>query len=390
MSRVVLIGGDSVLEHQARRLLGDDVVALAPASSDVIVTRLIWLDRRPELVVLGTGMPTDLALSLARTVRELADVVALATDEPEIRSAATAAGIDEFLSASPDLEEFDALLDRARHRVAKVRGIADGRQAEPVRPGRIVVVTSPKGGVGKTTVACNLAIGLAENDPGQVVIVDLDLQFGDVATVLGIEARHSVLDALGKSAARDDFIMRTFLVEHPDGISVLTAPESPATADRVEAGRVGHLLRQLASRYHHVIVDTAPGLGDHALAAIEQAAAIVAVVGPDVTSVRGLRKSFDLLRELQLLPASHPVVLNGVDRGAGMTAEDAETVLGVRVEAAIPRRRAVVIAGNRGVPVLRGAPRDPASRALRSLVRRLDDGLTRREWRDDVRRRKVS
>ena len=70
MSRVVLIGADSLLEHQARILLGDEAVTLAPASSDVLVTRIIWLDRRPELIVFGSMMPTQLSLSLARTLRE--------------------------------------------------------------------------------------------------------------------------------------------------------------------------------------------------------------------------------------------------------------------------------------------------------------------------------
>jgi pilus assembly protein CpaE len=384
MSRVVLIGADSLLEHQARILLGDEVVTLAPASSDVLVTRIIWLDRRPELIVFGSMMPTQLSLSLARTLRDLADVLALSSDDPAIVPAATAAGITEFLEHDPELEHLDALFDSAREKVARVRGIADVRRPGQGRtPGRIVVVMSPKGGVGKSTVAANVAVGLAELEPSQVCVVDLDLQFGDLATLLGVSPRHSTVDALGKAAARDEFVLSTFLHEHPDGFFVLPAPENPAAADGADPKRVGHLLRQLAARFRHVVVDTAPGLGDLALAAIEQASALVTVVGPDVTSIRGARRSLDLLRELRLLPATAPLVLNGVERRAGLQAADAASIIGTPVDVVVPRRRAVLRGGNLGIPVLLSAPRDPAARALREVARRVDENLTRREWREE-------
>ena len=388
MSRVVLVGADPVLEHQARILLGDEVVALAPATSDVLLTRIIWLDRRPELLVFGPMMPAQLSLTLARSLRDLADVRALVTDDHDIRSAANSAGITEFLTTDPELEDLDALFALARERVASVRGIADvSRPGTAKAPGRILVVASPKGGVGKTTVAANLAVGLAEDDPSEVVIVDLDLQFGDVASTLGISPRHSTVDALGKAAARDDFVLSTFLHEHPDGFFVLPAPESPSAADHVDPTRVGHLLRQLSARFRYVIVDTSPGLGDLALAAIEQASALVLVAAPDVSSVRGMRKSLEALRELKLLPVSHPIVLNGVEGKIGMTPQDAEKIIGSPVDVIVPRRTAVALGGNVGIPVLLSTPRDPAARALHSLVRQLDDAITRREWRDENRAR---
>jgi pilus assembly protein CpaE len=391
MSRVVLIGADTLLEHQARILLGDEVVTLAPASSDVLVTRIIWLDRRPELLVFGPMMPTLLSLTLARSLRDLADVLALVTDDTDLKAEAHAAGITEFLGHDPELEEIDALFALARDTVARTRGIADVRRGTdaPAAPGRIVVVASPKGGVGKTTVAANLAVGLAETDPSQVVVVDLDLQFGDIASALGIAARYSAVDALGKAAARDDFVLGTFLHEHPDGFFVLPAPENPAAADRIDPRRVGHLLRQLAGRFRYVVVDTAPGLGDLALAAFEQASAVVMVGGPDVPSVRGLRKSLEALRELALLPGSYTIVLNGVERGVGISAHDAETVVGSPVDVVVPRRRAVVRGGNLGIPVLLSAPRDAAARAFAELTRRVDEGLTRREWLDEGRARRA-
>jgi pilus assembly protein CpaE len=384
MSRVVLIGADTLLEHQARILLGDEVVSLAPASSDVLVTRIIWLDRRPELIVFGPMMPTQLSLTLARTLRDLADVLALVSDDPEIVPEAAAAGISEFLDHDSELEHLDALFDSARERVARVRGIADVRRPGQGRtPGRIVVVASPKGGVGKSTVAVNLAVALAEPEPSQVIVVDLDLQFGDVASLVGITPRHSTVDAMSKAAARDEFVLSTFLHEHPDGFFVLPAPQSPAAADRVDPKRVGHLLRQLSARFRYVVVDTSPGLTDLGLAAIEQASALVMVTGPDATSVRGVRTTIETLRELQLLPVTTPIVLNNSERRVGIQAPEAAGIIGAPVDVVIPRSRAVLTGGNHGIPVLLSTPRDVAARALRELGRIVDHNLTRREWRDE-------
>jgi pilus assembly protein CpaE len=387
MSRVVLIGADSVLERQARRLLGDEVVVLAPASSDVLVSRMIWLDRRPELVILGGDMPPVLALWIARSVRDLADTIALVADDPALYEQSLASGVTEFLGTEVDLEELDALFTRSREHVMRVSGLPlPPRAGSQQVPGAVIAVTSPKGGVGKTTVATNLAVALSRETKMRVVLVDLDLQFGDVSNALGMPNRHSIVDALSKAAARDSFVLSTFLGEHDSGLRVLAAPASPVAADHLDAQRVGHLLRQLVADFDYIVVDTAPGLDEPALAAIEQAGAIVTVTGLDVPSTRGLRTTIDMLRELHLEPPIRAVVVNQIAPRAGMTVADAEHVLGVPVDVEIPSRKAVALSTNQGVAVVDAAPRDPASKAFRTMARRLHDVLSRREFhrRDDV------
>jgi pilus assembly protein CpaE len=383
MSRVVLIGADAVLERQARRLLGDEVVVLAPASSDVLVSRLIWLDRRPELVILGSEMPPVLALWIARSVRDLADTIALVSDDSAIYEQALASGVTEFLGTEADLEEFDALLTSSREHVIRISGTPRPPRTGATAPGSIIVVTSPKGGVGKTTVATNLAVGLARESEQRVVLVDLDLQFGDVSHVLGLTRRHSIVDALSKAAARDSFVLSTFLVEHGSGISVLAAPASPAAADHLDVSRIGHLLRQLVAEFDYVVVDTGPGLDEAALAAIEQASALVAVTGLDVPGTRSLRTTLEMLRELHLEPPIRAVVVNRIGPAAGLTVHDAEQIAGVTVDAVVPSRRAVALSTNQGSAVVETAPRDPAARALSGLARRLHHALGRRASRLD-------
>jgi pilus assembly protein CpaE len=380
MSRVVLIGADGVLERQARRLLGDEVVTMQPASSEVLVSRLIWLDRRPELVILGGDMPPVLALWIARSVRDLADTIALVSDDAALYEQSLASGVTEFLGTEVDLEELDALFARSREHVKRISGIPlPPRSGSQQVPGAIIAVTSPTGGVGKTTVATNLAVALCRDTGSRVVIVDLDLQFGDVSSALGMPNRHSITDALSKAAARDSFVLSTFLGQHESGVAVLAAPASPVAADHLDSARVGHLLRQLVADFDYIVVDTAPGLDEPALAAIEQAAALITVTALDVPSTRGLRTTLDMLRELHLEPQVRAVVVNQIAPVAGIGVADAAHALGVPVDVVIPSRKAVALSTNQGVPVVDAAPRDPASKVVRTMARRLHDVLRRRE-----------
>ena len=390
MTRVVVIAVGHLFEERARELLGDDIILVSPAAPDIVVARLVQLERRPELIVFGEQMPTDHALSIASASRAVADGMALVSDRDDVAERATASGITEIVGTDAGIDELESLFARSRVRAATAGVGRTPHRASLHKTGRIVAVTSPKGGVGKTTIACNLAMGLAALDPRDVVIVDLDLQFGDVGTTLTLDPRRSVADAVSRASARDATIMRMALTEHPRGLFALCAPRSPAEADSIKAIEIGYLLRQLAGQFAYVIVDTAPGLSDHTLTVIENATDLVSITSMDVSGTRGLRKELEVLRELDLLPISHHVVLNMADRSSGMTISDVEKLAGVSIDVVLPRTRAVALATNRGIPVIVDSPRDAASRGVRLLIQRLHGGLTRKNWRAARRKEKVS
>jgi pilus assembly protein CpaE len=229
---------------------------------------------------------------------------------------------------------------------------------------------SPKGGVGKTTIASNLAIGVGQIAPMSVVIVDLDLQFGDVASGLMLEPEFTITDAVVGAASQDAMVLKTYLTLHPGNIYALCAPRNPIDMDRITGEHVSHLLRQLRSEFQYVIVDTAPGLGEHVLATLEQATDAVWVCGMDIPSIRGLRTGFQILSELDLLPDNRHVVLNMADRKTGLTVQDVEATIGAPVDVVLPRSRAVPFSTNKGVPLLQDGSRDGAAKGLRQLVER--------------------
>jgi pilus assembly protein CpaE len=236
--------------------------------------------------------------------------------------------------------------------------------------GRVITVASPKGGVGKTTVASNLAIGLTASAPQSTVLVDLDVQFGDVASALGLVPEYALPDVVHGPAVEDTMVLKTFLTQHPSGLYAVCGAESPAAGDTVTAADVSRLLTSLSREFRYVVVDTAPGLSEQTLAALDRATDVVMLSSMDVPGVRGLRKELDVLRELCMIPAGRHVVMNFADAKGGLSVRDVETAIGTGVDVVVPRSAAVPPTTNQGVPILASGRRDPAVKELRRLVAR--------------------
>lgn len=381
MSRFVAITAVRDFEARVRQAitgaLHGDLQTLSPdvlkGGTDDVFKQLTGAP--PEVMILGPGVNPDDALKLA-TVFDLQypeiSLLLVADPSAEIVLRAMHSGIRDVVTPEIEINELRVLLERACLAAAsRRRGMQPATESGQER-GRVIAVMSPKGGVGKTTVATNLAVGLGALAPMSVVIVDLDLQFGDVASGLLLEPEHSITEAVHGPAAQDSMVLKAFLTVHPAGIYALCAPQKPSDSDYITADHVSRLIAQLATEFRYVVVDTAPGLGEHCLATLELATDGVWVCGMDVPSIRGLRKCFSVLRELQLLPQGRHTVLNFADRKSGISVQDVEATIGVPVDTVIPRSRNLPFSTNRGVPILQGTTRDSATKGLKKLVERFD------------------
>jgi pilus assembly protein CpaE len=329
-----------------------------------------------EVVVLGPGVDASDALRLA-AIFDLQQpeitVVLVSSTDTDLALAAMRAGIRDILDPAADTEIIRVLLERAcLASASRRRSIETGTETSDTPAGRVVVVASPKGGVGKTTIATNLAVALGRSAPMSTVLVDLDAQFGDVASALQLEPEHTLTDAVTGAATQDPMVLKAFLSVHHSSIYALCAPHSPADADRISGDRVAHMLRQLASEFRYVVVDTAPGLGEHALAAFERATDAVLLSSMDVPSVRGMRRQLDVLGELNLLPPRQRMVVNLADRHSGISIKDIEATIGVAVDAVIPRSKELAYSTNQGEPLLQQTSRGAAAKALQRLANMFD------------------
>ncbi|WP_458115443.1 AAA family ATPase [Arthrobacter sp. D2-10] len=380
MSRFLIITADNAFEQKVRLAtaggLPGEVLAVRP---DLLARPEDLLNlvavQQPEVLILGPGLAMEGALRLATVVDVRfpnVSLVLITPDESEVALQAMRAGIRDIVDPTADIPTVRMLLERACHAFASRTRTDNAPAAAKQEHGLVVGVFSPKGGVGKTTIATNLAVGLGRLAPMGVVLVDLDLQFGDVASNLYLDPEYSVLDAVSSSASTDTMILKAFLTPHPSGIYALCAPANPADADSITAAQLEVLIKQLSAEFAYVVLDTGPGLTEHSLAALEQSTDAVWVTGMDVPSVRGLRSGLDVLSKLDLFPETRHVVLNFADSKTGLSVQDVEATLGAPVDISIPRSRGISLATNRGVPLLQEEVRDPATKNLKGLVERFD------------------
>lgn len=390
MSRFVLITPSAEFDQRLRQAVAGGL----PGSVQTFFTSVLPVDPAElfgalnqgqlEVLILGPDVPVEEAMRLATVlnvqVPELS-VLLVAEPQPDFILQAMRSGIRDIMSPSADMAEIRVTLERACQSFATRQRTSEPKPAGAPK-GLVIGVFSPKGGVGKTTIATNIAVGLGKLAPMSVVIVDLDLQFGDVASGLYLNPEHTVTDAVTPSASQDSLVLKAFLTVHPASIYALCAPKNPVEADEITPEQVGRLLEQLAEEFQYVVVDTAPGLPEIGLAALEQCTDAVWVSAMDVPSVRGLRSGLDILRRLNLLPETRHVVLNMADSKSGLSVQDVESTVGAPVDVSIPRSKAVALSTNRGIPVLQEGAKDPAIKGLNHLVERFNPA-----WRASAQRK---
>jgi pilus assembly protein CpaE len=376
MSRVVLAGADEELVLRVKQATDGDVSVLPPGRLPADPARLFeqLLDGElPDVLLVGPDAPASDVLTLAARldIQSPGISVVLMTDtSPDMWQAAMRAGIRDLLPPTADVGEIRVAVERAAAAAAGRRRVLRPVEETARYTGRVITIASPKGGVGKTTVSTNLAIGLTAAAPQSTVLVDLDVQFGDVASALGLQPEYTLPDAVRGPASEDTMVLKTFLTQHPSGLYAVCGAESPAAGDTVTGEDVTRLLASLAREFRYVVVDTAPGLSEQTLAALDRATDVVMLSSMDVPGVRGMRKELDVLRELCMIPAGRHVVMNFADPKGGLSVRDVETTIGTGVDVVLPRSKAAPGSTNAGVPLLQSGQRDPMTKELRRLVSR--------------------
>jgi pilus assembly protein CpaE len=327
------------------------------------------------VVILGPAVDTDAVMELARIFdRDHPDVVVAIVTETtaDLWAQAVRAGVRAVVEPAVSPQELRPTLDEVLQTAAARRERrAAGATGDEVRnPGtRVIAVISPKGGSGKTTTATNLAVGLAQVAPNEVVIVDVDLQFGDVASALRLTPEKTISDTI-RAGVLDTTTLKVLLTPHPASLFALCAPESLAQADDIDPGRLADIVQPLASDFRYIVIDTAAGIDPYALAAIELATDLLVVSTTDVPCVRGVRKAIEALDAVGFGDKPRHFLLNRADARVGLSSSDIESTLGVHVDVSVPSSQGMWLSLNSGTPILESDPTSPAGRAMSELVDR--------------------
>ncbi|HEV2369666.1 MAG TPA: P-loop NTPase [Acidimicrobiales bacterium] len=357
----------AVVEEDAvflTRIIGElAAFSAAPFSSLDELAMEAGLDRHPVIViVLGPSQAEEDVLErlrgLIRSRAGLGAVLVVAENSAGILRMALRAGIDDAIGIDSITEDLVAAVRELGYRLSSE--VADAAEAAPpvvemgpAQHGRVTAVYSPKGGVGKSVVAVNLATALARRSRQPVVIVDLDLQFGDVAVMLRMQPIHNVAEASLARERLDAELARNLLARHEgSGVLVMAAPTEPSMEEHVTPAMVSRLLRVLREIGVHVVVDTPPHLSDVLLQLLDDSDDIVLVVGMDVPSVKNARLGLQTL-ELVSVPLDRViVVLNRADSKVHLSVRDVERTLRMKIDVTLPSDALVTQSVNKGIPAV--------------------------------------
>ncbi len=327
-----------------------------------------WLDQHSAeyVVVLGPTLDLDDALKITedlRTSRPTVSVVlVVASLDTQVLTRAMKAGARDVAQAD-DLDAISGSVGQAHQLFVALRGPAGAKSV-----GRIVTVFSPKGGVGKTTMAVNLSLALCQGGARKVCLVDLDLAFGDVAITMQLFPTHSIEQAIGSEDSLDLTMLEGLLTRHQDSMMVLAAPPHPDIRERVTPALVSRILRTLKEGFDYVVVDTAPSFDDQVLTALDETDECVLVATLDVPTLKNVKVALETLEMLNIASGHRHLLLNRADDAVGISSDKVEAILNMPVSITVATSIDVAAATNAGNPIVVNQPQHSASSAIIKLA----------------------
>lgn len=331
-----------------------------------------------QLAIIDVVTGPKSAVDICREIRSTPALSAIPvlcvgqSDSVEERIQFLEAGADDVMAKPFDARELEARVEALLLRFQRSKDMTavvsvDGVTVTKKR--RTVAIHSPRGGVGTTTIATNVGVVAARERPDKVVLVDLHLQFGQVATHLNLNVKQTLADvARDDAATREPELLRTYATRHDSGLHVLAAPTSPELAELITAEHVDRILTTLLDAYDSVVIDAGSWLDERTMTAFEHAETVVFAVCPEISALKALNSLLEYLNEAGTVAAKSSFVLNNQFAREILKLRDVESALGTKISIELPYDPFLYLkAVNEGVPIVLGAPRSIAAERFAKL-----------------------
>jgi pilus assembly protein CpaE len=395
---VLIVDDVADTRENIRKLLQfeSDIEVVGAAKSGVEGVQLSR-ELDPDVILMDINMPDLDGISATEQIVEKqphAQVIILSVQgEQNYMRKAMLAGARDFLTKPPMADELLSAIRRAGQMAQDGRG-AMGRGPQgsggpgPVltpslSEGKVITVYSPKGGTGCTTVAVNLAL-LLHNSETRVVLVDANLQYGDVAIFINEQGKNTIVDLATRIEELDAEVVESVMITHESGVHILAAPTRPEHAEKVTGDQFSRLIDYLCQYYAYVVIDTTSYLTDVTLSAIDKCDVLILITTQDIPSIKNSRLFLDLLGTLGIPRDRVVFCMNRYDKRIAITPERIGENLKQPIAAVIPLDERIVIpAVNRGVPFILDNKTQPAGRGILSLAEGVRASLRAQEAVDE-------
>jgi len=335
----------------------------------------------PDVVIMDINMPDMDGITASELLRDINDytqiVILSVQGDSNYMRRAMLAGVRDFLTKPPQIDELIDAVRRAGQvsfeKRSKIKTAFAAMGTEKVTKalvsrGRVIVVYSPKGGTGNTTIAVNLAVSL-QDDQSKVVIVDGNLQFGDVSIFLNLRPRNNLLDLTPRAKELDaEIIEEVLITDERSGVQLLAAPDEPLYFDNVNSSEFADVINFLRKIFAYIIIDVSATLTDVALSAFDIADIIIVITTQDIPSIKSSRLFINLSDEMKIDRSKIFFVMNRYDKRIGITPEKVNKNLNQPLVSVIPLDEQIVIPSvNRGVPFVLNDRSQPTSKCIIEL-----------------------
>ncbi len=366
--RVLIVDDIPETRDHLTKLLGfeSDIEVVGSAASGMEALELA-VTLSPDVVLMDINMPDMDGIAtteqLAARAPAASVVMMSVQGEADYLRRSMLAGAREFLVKPFSSDELTASIrqvySRERDKQSRMAVTPSSGGGAPAvgadtdrEPGMIVALFSPKGGVGRTTVAVNMAVAAATELGKKVVVVDASFQFGDVGVLLNLNPKNkSIADLVPELEAGEPESLDTFVINHSAGIRVLLAPPSPEMAELITTSGVKRVLEALRAQHDLVVVDCTSWFNETTLAILDMADVILTMLSLEITSIKNMRLFLEVAEQLGYEAGKVRLVLNRADSTLGIRVADVEHSIGRKVDHTIVSDgRSVVYALNRGVP----------------------------------------
>ena len=342
---------------------------------------------QPDIVLMDINMPDMDGITASQEIVRLAPasqiIMMSVQSEADYLRRSMLAGAVDFLTKPFTSEELSSSIHRVyemgakRHVPAPARHETEGGvptvagtgayQSSP--EGKLLLIYSPKGGTGCSTLAANLAIAMAQTTSNKVALVDASLQFGDTDVLLNLQSTQTIIDATKRIDELDSDLLSVLMSTHPSGIKVLAAPSSPVDSDTISPEAYKKVLGRLQQAFDYVVLDTWSYLDDTVLAAIDLAERILIVMTPEISCIKSTKQFFEIAEALEFPLDRVDLILNKVYPRDGIRAEQIENSMKHKISAQFEfEPQATRQAVNQGQPVIAAQPNHPLSQGFLHLA----------------------
>lgn len=369
-AKILLAESDApsaVLISAALTVAGHDITTVqssAEALSVAIDHELVVIDVLP-----GATEALELCARIrgTRTTATLPIVAIAASDDVDERVGFLEAGADDVIARPFEPSELELRIEALlMRRGASPTGLVGDASAGLGGECRILAVFGPKGGVGTTTIAVNLAVAAAAARPGRTLLIDLDLRWGQAATHLNLTPERTILDVVQEPTARKDgALLKSFTARHESGLHVLAAPRELGTDEFVTPDAVLDAIRTASGEFDVIVIDAGSELDSRSITALDVADVVVLPIVADIPSLKPVVQLVEYLAETGTILDKSSVVLSQIHSRQVVGTDQIEGLLGRRIAATIPHDEAILLrAASEGNPAVRSAPRSAAGTAL--------------------------